>query len=343
MTEATSHASRSELIPAAAARYDVEAKEDPREFVFLVLANFTHLAFSAALEPLRIANQLSQKPLYRWSIVSEDGGPVLSSSGVSVNVDGPLEKPDSATTLLVCSGTVTRSHETNYTRAIIREHQRHGGTIGSICTGAFSLARAGILEGRRVTLHWENQPAFDEKFSKIEVSKDIFVIDGKLMTCSGGSAATEMLLWLIEEDYGAEFSAAIAEMCLIGTRRNAKSSQRSSVSYQIGSRNPRLIAAVTLMMENIEVPLSLDEIANSVNGSRRQLERLFTEKLGMSPSRYYKKLRIEQGHSLLRETDLSLMEIALACGFNSTDVFSRSYRERFGQTPGSVKKTNAEP
>lgn len=324
---------RAAVIPVSAAFHAVEPRAQPTHFVFILLPRFTFLAFASALDPLRIANQLAQRPLYRWTILSEDGAPVESSSGISVNVDGRLGSLPQGSQVFVCSGIVTRNPARADTVAAIRRHAQHGGRVGGICTGAVTLARAGLLKGKRVTLHWENQPAFEEEFPDILTTGSLYEIDGKIVTCSGGSAAVDMMIGFISEDYGARFGAKVGEMCLRANSRVPDARQRSSVSNQIGWRNPRLSAAIRLMSENIEDALTLDEIAAAVGSSRRQLERLFSNHLGTTPSKHYRDLRLDHARGLLRETDLSVTETAVASGFSSIGVFYKSFRRRFGKSP----------
>lgn len=321
------------IIPISSAYCKIEPQRDVRHFTFILLPDFSLLAFSAALDPLRITNQLSQRPLYRWTVFSETGEPVVSSSGTSINVDGEIGNLPVESNVFVCSGLVTRHHANTKTLASIRRHARFGGIVGGICTGAVTLAQAGILKSKRVTLHWENQPAFQEEFPDIEITTNLFEIDEKIVTCGGGSASMDLMLHIIKKDYGAQLSGLVADMCLSGTRRSGSSQQRPSISSQIGSRNRRITSALKLMKENIETPLTIGELASSLNSSRRQIERLFALHLQISPSRYYRDLRLDHARGLLLETDLPLSEIMVACGYSSMAVFNKSFRYRFKESP----------
>ncbi len=324
---------REAIVPMSSAYCEVEPQENVRHFTFILLPEFSFLAFAAALDPLRIANQLSQRPLYRWTVCSQSGESVASSSGTSVNVDGKIENLPADSKVFVCSGLVTRHQANKKTLADLRRHARFGGVVGGICTGAVTLAQAGILQNKKATLHWENQPAFQEEFPDIEVTSNLFEIDRNVVTCGGGSVATELMLRYIEKDFGDQLSGMVADMCLSGPRRPRQSQQRTSISSQIGSRNPRIVSALKLMKENIEIPLTMDELASNLDSSRRQIERLFAAHLQTSPSRYYRDLRLDHSRCLLLETDMILAEIMAACGFSSTSVFTKSFRERFGKSP----------
>ena len=338
------HLERKPLIPQGAAFFQV--RNEPREsrrFVFLLCPSFTLLAFSSALEPLRIANQLSQRALYDWWTLSEDGDAVTSSCGVSVNVDGsigPLERED---VLLVCAGNRPPAAESAPVVALVHRHVRHGGAAGGLCTGAIALAKAGLLAKRRFTLHWENQPAFREGFPDLSPSENKFEIDGPIMTCGGGGAATELMLEVISRDHGHAFAAMVSDMCLrrIGIGRDL--SQRSPISLVIESRNPSLVAIVDLMRRNMQEPLGLDEIADRVGYTRRHVERLFQTTVGQSPGKVYHNLRLDHGHNLLCSTNLTLSEIAAACGFESRSHFSKSFRKRFGIPPSRQHRRDTAP
>lgn len=324
---------RPDLVPSGAFSYPVKDPQETRWFGFLLLPQFTLLAFSAALDPLRIANQLSQKPLYGWLAISDDGRAVSSSSGIDIDVHGSLDDLNPDTYLFVCSGNNSIQAASDDVLGGIRRHARFGGKLGGICTGAATLARAGFLRDKTFTLHWENQPGFVEAFSDLEPTPQRFERDGSLLTCGGGVAATEMMISIIAEDYGEDFAIAVSDMCLNGPDVATRSEQRSSIAKAISSRNPRILAVLRAMYDNIEDPLTLDELATSAGISRRQIERQFRQLLNEAPAQTYRNIRLERARTLLTETNLSVMEVTMASGFNSNNVFSRHYKERYGETP----------
>lgn len=307
---------------------------EPSHFVFLLLPRFALLSFSAALEPLRIANQVSRRPLYRWTVCSEDGQPVTSSCGVSVSPDRALSRFPRSSDIVVCGGTVHPDGDRKETLHVLREHVRFGGRLGGVSTGAITIASAGLLEGRKATLHWQNQPAFRERFPEVEVTSTAYVFDRGIFTCGGGVSTADMVLEMIEAAHGSRFSTLVADMCLYNQRRTVRSPQRTSLSHALETRNPVLLRAVKAMQANIETPLRIRDLARSAGCSRRQIERLFSQHLGKPPYKFYRDLRLDRGLGLLRETDMGVMEVAMACGFLSTTSFSKSFRERFGHSPG---------
>ena len=331
--EAASPQLRPDLVPAGAFSFPVKNPKDTRWFGFLLLPEFTLLAFSAALDPLRIANQLAQKPLYGWQVLSEDGMAVSSSSGIDIGVHGGLNDLTPDTYLFACSGNDGTKTASDVVLGHMRRHARFGGKFGGICTGAATLARAGLLNGKQFTLHWENQPGFVEAFPNLTPTRHRYVKDGDLLTCGGGVAATEMMITIIAQDYGDDFAIAVSDMCLNGPDITTRSEQRSSIAKAISSRNPRILAVLRAMHENIETPLSLDELGQLAGISRRQIERQFKQLLDEAPAQTYRDIRLDRARTLLMETDLSVIEVAIATGFNSNGVFSRHYKDRFGESP----------
>ncbi|MGE0005134.1 MAG: GlxA family transcriptional regulator [Parvibaculaceae bacterium] len=325
--------SHERFVSKGAAFYALNAEVVERDFYFLMLPNMTMLAFAAAIEPLRIANQLTGKCLYRWFLLSQDGHPIRCSNGVSIAVDMALTDTRRGDTVFVCSGVDGYLAATKRTIAWICEQARHGRTIGGLCTGAFSLARAGLLAGRRFTLHWENQPAFEELFPHLAVEKQLYCRDGAIITCGGGDAGIDMMVSLIEEHYGAGLSGKVAAMCLHGGRRAGSSSQRVSTAAEIGLRHPVLVNILHRMKSDFAEEIDIEGLAAASGVSRRQMERLFKNNLGISPGEKIRELRLERANSLMTETNMSITEIAAASGFRSANTLRIAYRQKFGAAP----------
>lgn len=321
------------LVPKGAAFFPVKHPGPTRSYAFVIVPGFTLLAFASAVEPLRIANQLSQQPLYRWRVLSETGGPVASSSGIPVAAEGRLDALDKDTRLFVCAGNPQMAAAEPAVVTAVQRHHRHGGTVGGICTGGIALAKAGLLEGRRFTLHWENHPGFVESFPRLTPSLNRFEIDSRLMTCGGGAASTDMMLSVIAQDHGDDFAAMVSDMCLRTVLPGVAPEQRSSMAALMSSRNPVLIATVELMNRHLDDPLSMDDLAEAAGYSRRHLERLFREALGKTPGDFYRALRLDRGRNLLSTTNMTLLEVATACGYATVSHFSKSFRARFGTAP----------
>lgn len=310
-----------------------EHTETTREFVFLLIPQFSMIAFAAAIEPLRVANRMARRPLYGWRIATESGAPVACSNGCVISADTALEDLPRGTTIIVCAGLGLREGESKPVLTWLRKQQRLGVGLGAVCTGAHVLAKAGLLDGKRCTIHWENQAAFIEDFPETEVSNLLFCVDDGIYTCAGGTAAADMMLHVISEEHGTDLASLVADSMIHAPVRREQDEQRLSVPARIGVRHPKLVNIIQTMEQNTEEPISPSELAKGVAMSTRQLERLFRRYLNRSPKRYYMELRLEKARNLLLQTDMSVINVALACGFTSPSHFSKCYRNHFSRTP----------
>ena len=326
------------LVPRGAAFFPIPEPGPTRNYAFALVPGFTLLAFASAVEPLRIANQLSQHPLYHWRVLSASGRAVTSSAGIPVDVDGRFDTQDKATRVFVCAGNPQMAAADPVIVNLVQRHHRFGGVVGGICTGAIALAKAGLLEKRRFTLHWENQPGFMETFPDLVPTLNRFETDDRLLTCGGGAASTDMMISLITDDHGGPFAAMVSEMCLRTVMSGVNAEQRSSLAALMSSRNPVIVATVTLMNRHIDEPLSMDELAEAAGYSRRHLERLFRDAVGKTPGDFYRGLRLDRARNLLSTTDLTLLEVSMACGFSTVSHFSKSFRAHFGMAPSKLSQ-----
>lgn len=324
------------VIPRGVAHVRLEGPVVTRDFAFLVLPRFTFLAFASAIDPLRIANQLTQQPLYRYRLVSMDGGPVESSAGVRVEVDQGLEPLSRETTAIVCSGTDASQAADKRVLAWLRDHSRKGGGLGAICTGAYTLARAGLLGEDAPAVHWENRPAYRELFD-VEPLEQIYVIGTRHFSCAGGEAGVDLMLALIARDHGQKLADAVAEMCLHSRRREASATQKKVYPAPMLARHPAVARVIAAMQANIATPLDREALARVFGRSPRHLERIFRAVVQETPKSYYLGLRLEEARDLLSDTTLSILEVAVATGFNSRSSFSKAYRKRFGQSPARTR------
>ena len=300
---------------------------------FLMVPNFSMLAFASAIEPLRSANRMSEKQLFEWIIASENGEPVMASNRVEVAANGDLEDLANCRMVFACSGIDVQKHDSREVINALRHIERRGAAIGAICTGTYLLARAGHLHGRRCTIHWENHDGLVEEFPDLEVTEDLFEIDEDRVTCSGGTASLDMMLHLIAQAHGNALAATVSEQFIHDRIRESHDRQRMELRSRIGVSHPKLLAVVAEMETNLEDPLPQTEIARRTALSTRQLERLFRKYLNTTPTRYYLNLRIARARQLLRQTSMSILSVALACGFVSASHFSKCYRETYGRTP----------
>lgn len=321
---------------------EASESEKAREFVFLLTPQFSMIAFAAAIEPLRVANRMARRMLYDWHIASETQEPVTCSNGCTVATDCGLEDLSRDTSIVVCAGLGLREASSKPILTWLRKQSRRGVGMGAVCTGAHILAKAGLLEGKRCTIHWENQAAFAEEFPDTDLSNLLFCTDDGIFTCAGGTSAADMMLHLITEDHGPDLGSLVADAMIHAPVRRDSDEQRLSVPARIGVRHPKLVNIIQTMEQNTEEPISPSELAKGVNMSTRQLERLFRRYLNRSPKRYYMELRLEKARNLLLQTDMSVINVALACGFTSPSHFSKCYRNHFQRTPYRERGTPAE-
>lgn len=312
------------------------AISDCTHFGFVLLPSFTLLSFSSAVEVLRMANHLSASPVYRWSMLHPERTEVSSSNGIAI-ATRPLDPLDMPDIVFVCGGTNIRTACDPQTLSMLRMLAARGVTMGSLCTGAYALARAGLLNGYRCSTHWENLAALRQEFPDVDFEEEVFVVDRDRVTCTGGTAPLDMMLHLISPRIGREIRASIASQFIVSHVRDARDRQRVPLSARVGVARETLVEVATLMEANIEEPLSLGELAQLSHSSQRQIQRMFRDQLGVTPTQYYLNLRLQRARELLTQTGLSVMNITVACGFQSACHFSKTYRKLFGVTPSSER------
>ncbi len=328
-----------EFIPKGVAHVDLPPGQATEIISFLLLPKLSMLAFTSAVEPLRIANQLTGQKLYSWQTISQDGKPVRASNGVEIGASCALDDAKIPGPLFVCSGVEPDTVVSDKVAGLVRKHWRTGHQVGGLCTGAYALAKAGILKGRDFTLHWENMPPFRESFPDLEPLDQLYAVDDRIVTCGGGSSATDLFLRLISERFGPILSHSVLNMCLHPVHRSEEEAQQSSRAASLGTRNRKLLQILRYMEENIEEMFSLDDLADRFKVSRRQIERLFLTHVHATPKQYLTDLRLRRGRMLLAETDMKVADIASSCGFESTNHFSRRFREKYGVSPHKFQTT----
>ena len=306
---------------------------------FHLVPDFPMMAFAAAIEPLRAANRLSGEKLFAWQLFSRDGGPVRASNGIDVAA-GSIGGGAALDLLLVCAGTPDAGARDKPLAQWLRGLVRGGASIGGISLGAYALAHAGLLDGRRCALHWENLAAFGEQFPRVRTTTDIFVIDGSRYTCSGGTAGLDMMLQLITDRNGRALANDVSEQFIHPRIRGTQDRQRMAIQARLGVANQKLIAAIRLMESTADEPRDVRQIASDVGLSPRQLERLFAKYLHASPSHHYLELRLDRARELLLQTTKPILDVAVACGFASASHFSRCYRAVYGHKPSDERSAS---
>ncbi|AXI46568.1 AraC family transcriptional regulator [Sulfitobacter sp. SK012] len=315
--------------------------DKPCRFVFVLLDNFSLLAFSTALESLRVANRMAGRTVYSWTIIGEGGASISCSAGTSFQLDSDLVDMGRDDRLLVCGGIDIQASTTKKLLGWLRRESRKGLMVGGLCTAAYTLAKAGLLDGRRATIHWENQDSFAEEFEDVNLTKSVFVVDNNRVTTAGGTSSIDLMLKLIADDLGEDLANSVADQLIYSSIRTDQDTQRLSVPTRIGVRHPKLSQVIQMMESNIEETISPSILARDVGMSTRQLERLFRRYLNRSPKRYYMELRLQKARNLLMQTDMSVINVALACGFASPSHFSKCYRAHYDTTPYRERGSHA--
>ena len=308
------------------------------KYAFLTLPNYSLIAVANALEPLRMANRLVGQDVYEWCIVSTDGAAVAASSGLNLAPTIALEQLGAVDILFVCGGINVREAVSPALLTTLRRIADRRVALGALCTGGYALARAGLLDHFRATIHWENLSMLREEFPRVRISDQLFTIDRDRFTCSGGTAPLDLMLNLIQSKLGARISQLVSEQFMVDRVRNDADRQYIPLRAQIGLSHRGLIRVAQLMEEHIEKPLSLDRIAKSTGLSRRQIERLFKRDLNCVPKRYYLQMRLRRARELLLQTAMPIMDITTACGFQSPPHFSKCYRAEYGMPPSAERK-----
>ena len=307
-------------------------------FAFMMVRQFSMIAFASALEPLRLANRALGHDVYRWLVLTADGQPAEASNGISIPSDGTYDEAACATAAVVCAGIDVHAVDTRDLMAKLRGLGARGVTLGAICTGPYVLARAGLLDGYRCTIHWENFDSLHEEFPDLQLTQELFELDRTRFTCAGGTAAIDMMLSIILRQRGKDVASSVTDQLIHHRMRDAHERQRMELRSRLGVAHPKLISVVGEMERCIEQPQSCADLADGVGLSTRQLERLFRKYLGQAPTRYYLGLRLERARHLLLQTSMPILSIGLACGFVSASHFSKCYSEHFSRTPSQERR-----
>lgn len=309
----------------------------PYRVGFLLVDNFTLIALATAIEPLRMANQMAGRELYTWQLLSDDGQPARASDGIAMLPDAAISDRQCFDLVIVVAGVdVIHSYsrrELNWLKALARRRV----VLGAVCTGAYVLASAGLLDGYGCSAHWECLAAMREGFPRVRCNNRLYTLERDRMTCTGGSVPLHMMLSFLARRHGRALANAVSDMFVCDRMREDSEQQPLSLRQQLMAVQPKLAEVAQLMEANIEEPIELQELAQLAGISRRKLERLFLKHLDCSPSRYYLKLRLDRARRLLKQTSCPIVEIASMCGFVSATHFSRCYRKYLGMAPKSER------
>ncbi|MEJ8837452.1 GlxA family transcriptional regulator [Ramlibacter sp. AN1133] len=306
-----------------------------QRFGFLVVPDFSLIALSSAVDPLRIANGVLERRAFEFVVVASSREPVSSSDGIRVVPDCSMADADDFDAVFVVGPNPLPQRGYGETTAWLRRMAARGAALGGIDTGSYFLARAGLLKGYRCTIHWEDRDAMLEDFPGIEVSDQLFEIDRDRYTCSGGVSPLDLMTKLLSQPPGSRTLAEQVRDLLVAQPRSTEDKQVVPLRHRLGGSHPLVVSALELMENNLEEPLRPAEIARCLGISRRQLERLFDEQLDVSPARKYLQLRLERARTALLRSTRAVEDIAQSTGFVSMSHFITRYREAHGCTPAA--------
>lgn len=308
---------------------------ETRRVGILPLGEFALLSYSSTVEPLRAANLLGRRVLYDVTNIGITDAPIRSSGAAVVMPQATIADDLKLDYLFVVAGGDPAHYNDRAVIPWLLRMARRGTRLGGVSGGALVLARAGLMSGRRMTVHWEHAELLAEISPHLMIERTLYVIDRDRVTCAGGTAPLDLMHALIARHHGPPFARLVSDWFMHTEIRPSVGPQRGGLVERVGSTNAAILDAVDAMESHVAEPITLDDLAAAAGISPRQLNRLFREKLGRSTMGYYRELRLDKAQSLLRNSSLSLTEIALATGFANSSHFSSSYARYFGQPPSA--------
>lgn len=311
----------------------------------LLLPNFNIMATTAFVDPFRAANYLADDRLYEWQFLTVDTVDVTASNGMVMGDLTAIDHAQDAFDIVVVSASWgPENFQAPALLGWLRMQARRGAVMGGIDTGAFVLGYAGLLRGDRASVHFEHATALTETFADIQPDQGLFVHDARHFTCCGGAAAGDLALSMVRGQHGPDLANAAARYVFHDRIRSGHESQQDNRHAPDGHTKPApLAAAITEMEANLEMPLAVGLLARRTGVSQRQLERLFKAHMGMSPIQYYLDLRLANAHRLITQTDMRMLDVAVANGFSSQEHFSRAYKGKFGVAPSIGRRVGRVP
>ena len=318
--------------------FKLSESQGPIRVGFYLARRFSILPFINAVDPLRMANRLSNQTLFEWTFISRDGGPVEAINGMTIMVDQSLKDAGLIPNVVCCVGFDPIIQVRDPVKSWLRKLNSMGAHLGALGAGTLFLAESGLLDGYRATIHWQYIDGLVERFPNIKVTRNVFEIDRNRFTCAGGTAAMDMMLHAIGLQFGHALAAAVSDEFVTGEVREPSSHQRQSYRTRLGITDLKILRVIDLMERHIEEPIGLPALAKKADISQRQMERLFKSQVQMSPIQFYIRLRLQQARRLLHQSSMSVLQVAVASGFGTAEHFSRSYKSEFGVSPSEDRR-----
>ncbi|MEP2028666.1 MAG: GlxA family transcriptional regulator [Paracoccaceae bacterium] len=320
---------------------DPDSNEPRRDIhsVFVVVPRFNITTLITMIETMRIANYLLPAPVFSWDVVSFDDENAPASNGMRFSCKTDIEAIGPADMIFVLGSWGTEHYVNRTLTNWLRKRYHQGARVCAVELGCYIVARAGLLDGKTATTHWSWMSGFQESFNDIEVAEQLFTIQNRVMTCAGGLAGVDLMLWLIEASHGAGLSGEIADQMMHHPIRTDATPQRRTMGQGTETMVPIVRQAISLIEKNIEEPLSVPEIAQELAVSQRQLERQFKKYIGCTVVQFGLMLRLQHARVLLISTDLGVREIATASGFNTLSHFAYSFGKFFGRRPSEYRES----
>lgn len=319
------------------ANLTIMAKIVPKRIGILPIPGFALMSYASVVEPLRAANLLSGETVYE-TLHFTMGTRAQSSGVAAIDAGSPIGGDPGLDLLFVVAGGDPAAFSDGRVLAWLRQLARRGVVLGGVSGGPVILARAGLMAGRRMTVHWEHAPALSEISPGLLVERNLYVVDRDRVTCAGGTAPLDLMHALIAEHHGGALARRVSDWFLHTDIRPSGGPQRSGLAERIGTRSAPVLDAVAAMENHIADPLSLEQLAGSAGTSPRNLNRLFQQHLTQTVMEFYRGLRLDLARRLLLNAPLSVTEIALATGFASSAHFSRAFSARWGYPPRATRQ-----
>ena len=305
----------------------------PLVVTVLILPGSSMMSVACTIDPMRAANRMAHETIFDWTVHTLDGASALLSCDLPLSIDSKFGAVAGGDILIIVAGFDSDLHAGKGAVPQIAKAASKYDFVGGVEAGAWLLARAGLLNGRRATTHWEDLEGFADAHLDIDVIPDRFVIDGKYFTTGGASPTFDLMLHLIRSRRGVAFAMEVASAFIYDEAHTPTDAQMLVSLGHLNTFEPRVASAIRIMESRIDEPVSISAIASEMEMSVRMLENLFIEAMKISPGKYYRNLRLQVARRLAVDTKLSVQEIAIRTGFNSLSAFSRSYKNSFGVSP----------